>query len=122
MDNSLQLHAQHIACRRRPYGFLERFDPNFTPNTTDLNGRRYNFRSQPEARSLLLVTHCSYAAGMSSSRNANLFDLKRCQAAHVLSDLRSGVDLTGTPFLCRFASGTWRSLQTPSSRAISSTS
>jgi len=29
---------------------LERFDPDFTPNTTDLNGRRYNFRSQPEAR------------------------------------------------------------------------
>ncbi|KAL4433856.1 hypothetical protein ABPG75_000297 [Micractinium tetrahymenae] len=31
-----------------PYGFLERFDPDFTPNTTDLPGRRYCFRDQPE--------------------------------------------------------------------------
>lgn len=27
-----------------PFGFLERFDPDFTPNTTDLPGRRYCFR------------------------------------------------------------------------------
>ena len=32
--------------KRRPYGFLERFDPDFTPNTTDLSGRRYSYRSQ----------------------------------------------------------------------------
>ncbi len=31
----------------RPYGFLERFDPNFTPNTTDMDGRRYTYRAQP---------------------------------------------------------------------------
>ncbi|PRW57632.1 seleno O isoform B [Chlorella sorokiniana] len=31
-----------------PYGFMERFDPDFTPNTTDLPGRRYCFRDQPE--------------------------------------------------------------------------
>ena len=30
-----------------PFGFLERFDPNFTPNTTDFSGRRYSFRGQP---------------------------------------------------------------------------
>ena len=33
---------------RRPYAFLERFDVNFTPNTTDLGGRRYTYRAQPE--------------------------------------------------------------------------
>ena len=33
---------------RSPYGFLERFDPNFTPNTSDLSGKRYTFRNQPE--------------------------------------------------------------------------
>ncbi len=27
-------------CVRRPYGFIERFDPQFTPNTTDLSGLR----------------------------------------------------------------------------------
>lgn len=31
-----------------PFGWLERFDPIFTPNTTDLPGRRYCFQSQPE--------------------------------------------------------------------------
>ena len=30
-----------------PFGFLERFDPNFTPNVTDFQGRRYAFRNQP---------------------------------------------------------------------------
>lgn len=31
-----------------PYGFLERFDPAFTPNTSDLDGRRYSFKQQPQ--------------------------------------------------------------------------
>ena len=31
-----------------PFGFIERFDPNFTPNTTDFAGRRYAFRNQPQ--------------------------------------------------------------------------
>jgi serine/tyrosine/threonine adenylyltransferase len=31
-----------------PYAFMERFDPDFTPNTTDLPGRRYCYRAQPE--------------------------------------------------------------------------
>ena len=33
--------------RARPFGFLERFDPHFTPNTTDMDGLRYTFRNQP---------------------------------------------------------------------------
>ena len=32
---------------RRPYGFLERFDPGFTPNTTDMDGQRYTYGQQP---------------------------------------------------------------------------
>lgn len=31
-----------------PFAWLERFDPDFTPNTTDLPGRRYAFGAQPE--------------------------------------------------------------------------
>ncbi|MEW5306788.1 MAG: hypothetical protein WDW36_009226 [Sanguina aurantia] len=31
-----------------PYGFLDAFDPNFTPNLTDADRRRYSYRSQPE--------------------------------------------------------------------------
>lgn len=30
-----------------PYAFVDNYDPNFTPNTTDLPGRRYAFSKQP---------------------------------------------------------------------------
>ena len=30
-----------------PYGWLEDYDPNWTPNTTDAAGRRYRFAHQP---------------------------------------------------------------------------
>jgi uncharacterized protein YdiU (UPF0061 family) len=30
-----------------PYGWLEDYDPNWTPNTTDATGRRYRFAHQP---------------------------------------------------------------------------
>ncbi len=30
-----------------PYGWLENYDPNWTPNTTDAHGRRYRFAHQP---------------------------------------------------------------------------
>jgi len=31
-----------------PYGWLEDYDPNWTPNTTDAQGRRYRFGAQPQ--------------------------------------------------------------------------
>lgn len=31
-----------------PYGWLENYDPNWTPNTTDAGGRRYCFGRQPQ--------------------------------------------------------------------------
>lgn len=31
-----------------PYGWLEGFDPDWTPNTTDAQGRRYRFGNQPQ--------------------------------------------------------------------------
>jgi uncharacterized protein YdiU (UPF0061 family) len=31
-----------------PYGWLEDYDPNWTPNTTDAEGRRYRFGNQPQ--------------------------------------------------------------------------
>jgi uncharacterized protein YdiU (UPF0061 family) len=31
-----------------PYGWLEDFDPNWTPNTTDASGRRYRYAYQPQ--------------------------------------------------------------------------
>ncbi|KAG2441588.1 hypothetical protein HXX76_003209 [Chlamydomonas incerta] len=32
-----------------PYGFLDVFDPDWTPNLTDASGRRYSYRNQSEA-------------------------------------------------------------------------
>lgn len=31
-----------------PYGWIDNYDPNWTPNTTDLPGRRYRFGHQPQ--------------------------------------------------------------------------
>ena len=31
-----------------PFGFLERFDVNYTPNTTDIPGYRYCYKNQPQ--------------------------------------------------------------------------
>jgi uncharacterized protein YdiU (UPF0061 family) len=31
-----------------PYGWMEAYDPNFTPNTTDADGRRYCYANQPQ--------------------------------------------------------------------------
>jgi uncharacterized protein YdiU (UPF0061 family) len=31
-----------------PYGWLEDYDPNWTPNTTDASGRRYRYGQQPQ--------------------------------------------------------------------------
>ncbi len=31
-----------------PYGWLDNFDPDWTPNTTDAHGKRYRFRRQPD--------------------------------------------------------------------------
>lgn len=32
-----------------PFGFLDSYDPQYTPNTTDLPGRRYSYENQPLA-------------------------------------------------------------------------
>ncbi|MBF0378468.1 MAG: YdiU family protein [Desulfamplus sp.] len=38
-----------------PYGWIENYDPNWTPNTTDAKGRRYCFGNQPEIAQWNLV-------------------------------------------------------------------
>ena len=30
-----------------PYGWIDNYDPDWTPNTTDLPGKRYRFGNQP---------------------------------------------------------------------------
>lgn len=49
-----------------PYGWIERFDPEFTPNTTDLPGRRYAFGAQPEVGqwNIVQLARALVAAGL----------------------------------------------------------
>jgi len=55
-----------------PYGFLEAFDPNFTPNTTDMPGLRYCFKNQPEIGqwNLAQLANALAAAGLLSKGEA----------------------------------------------------
>ena len=41
-----------------PYGWLEGFDPHWTPNTTDAHGRRYCFGNQPRIAQWNLIRLC----------------------------------------------------------------
>jgi uncharacterized protein YdiU (UPF0061 family) len=63
-----------------PYGWLEPYDPNWTPNTTDFGGRRYAFGQQPRialwnlmmlarALSTLVSDAQSLAAGLERYRS-----------------------------------------------------
>ena len=38
-----------------PYGWLDGFDPGWTPNTTDAEGRRYRYGNQPQIAQWNLV-------------------------------------------------------------------
>jgi uncharacterized protein YdiU (UPF0061 family) len=46
-----------------PYGFVEPYDPGFTPNITDASGRRYRFENQPGIAhwNLLRLANAFYA-------------------------------------------------------------
>jgi uncharacterized protein YdiU (UPF0061 family) len=45
-----------------PYGWLENYDPDWTPNTTDAGGRRYRFGHQPQIAhwNLAQLAHAIY--------------------------------------------------------------
>ncbi|XP_061360206.1 uncharacterized protein LOC133304214 [Gastrolobium bilobum] len=56
-----------------PFGFLDAFDPSFTPNTTDLPGRRYCFANQPDIGlwNLAQFTKTLSAAQLINDKEAN---------------------------------------------------
>ncbi|KAI3791331.1 hypothetical protein L2E82_05092 [Cichorium intybus] len=58
-----------------PFGFLDAFDPSFTPNTTDLPGRRYCFANQPD------VGLWNMAQFVSTLSSANLINEKESDYA-----------------------------------------
>ncbi|KAH1067190.1 hypothetical protein J1N35_032177 [Gossypium stocksii] len=67
-----------------PFGFLDAFDPSYTPNTTDLPGRRYCFANQPDI--------CSWNITQFAST---------LMAAHLISDKEASyaVERYGTKFM-----------------------
>ncbi|CAH9072235.1 unnamed protein product [Cuscuta europaea] len=56
-----------------PFGFLDAFDPSFTPNTTDLPGRRYCFANQPDIGlwNIAQFTSSLSAAELINNKEAN---------------------------------------------------
>ncbi|XVE60075.1 hypothetical protein DITRI_Ditri05aG0097500 [Diplodiscus trichospermus] len=56
-----------------PFGFLDAFDPSYTPNTTDLPGRRYCFANQPDIGLWNIAQFAStlMAANLISDKEAN---------------------------------------------------
>ncbi|KAE8734741.1 putative ATP binding protein [Hibiscus syriacus] len=56
-----------------PFGFLDAFDPSYTPNTTDLPGRRYCFGNQPDICLWNITQFASslMAANLISNKEAN---------------------------------------------------
>lgn len=55
-----------------PYGFLEAFDPVYTPNTTDMPGRRYCYQQQPEVAqwNLVMLANALLAGGLVEQKPA----------------------------------------------------
>jgi uncharacterized protein YdiU (UPF0061 family) len=71
-----------------PYGWLEPYDPDWTPNTTDAAGRRYRYANQPRialwnlARfASALVPLCGATAPLEAAFGDCVRDLERRQAA-----------------------------------------
>ncbi|KAM2350593.1 hypothetical protein ACFXTH_005521 [Malus domestica] len=56
-----------------PFGFLDAFDPSYTPNTTDLPGRRYCFANQPDIGlwNIAQFTRTLVAAKLIDDKEAN---------------------------------------------------
>lgn len=50
-----------------PYGWIDNFDPDWTPNTTDLPGRRYRFGQQPRVAQWNLSCLAGAIAGLFAS-------------------------------------------------------
>ena len=65
-----------------PYGWLENYDPNWTPNTTDAAGRRYCFGKQPQIALWNLVQLANALAPVFDS----------------VGPLQKGIDLYSTRF------------------------
>ena len=60
-----------------PYGWLDDFDPDWTPNTTDAQGRRYRFGQQPQVAFWNLTRFANALAPVFASHDALHAGLQR---------------------------------------------
>ena len=82
-----------------PYGWLEGFDPSWTPNTTDLPGRRYAFGNQPSVAqwNLLCLANALFPlVGDEKALEAVLDRYSDLAAAEQLSMMRRKLGLLAT--------------------------
>lgn len=58
--------SDRITNPQGPYGWMEAFDPNFTPNLTDYSSRRYTYGNQTQAVqwNLIQLAEAFLAAGL----------------------------------------------------------
>jgi serine/tyrosine/threonine adenylyltransferase len=61
-----------------PYGWVDNFDPDWTPNTTDAGGRRYRFGHQPQVAYWNLTQLANALAPIFDSTDPLEDGLKRC--------------------------------------------
>ena len=68
-----------------PYGWLENYDPGWTPNTTDAGGKRYRFSHQPAVAqwNLLQLANALYPlVGEAEPLEAILASFEQCYVRH----------------------------------------
>ena len=66
-----------------PYGWLEPYDPNWTPNTTDAGGRRYRYGHQPSVAgwNLTRLVEACEPLGLSEEEMLGVLDVYRSALA-----------------------------------------
>jgi uncharacterized protein YdiU (UPF0061 family) len=69
-----------------PYGWIDDFDPDWTPNTTDAQGRRYRFGQQPQIAYWNLGRLANALAPVFASHDALHAGLQRYADAFVAAD------------------------------------
>ncbi|HEY2344553.1 MAG TPA: YdiU family protein [Xanthomonadaceae bacterium] len=69
-----------------PYGWIDDFDPDWTPNTTDAQGRRYRFGAQPQIAYWNLGCLAGALAPLFGSHDALHAGLQRYADAFVAAD------------------------------------
>ncbi len=78
-----------------PYGWVEDYDPDWTPNTTDAQGRRYRFGWQPRVAGWNLTRLAQALAPLFADTAPLQEGLERFQAAHAEAERASAARKLG---------------------------